>query len=126
METLIGMRGIDAGHRANVVHRCRLAFSVNHLRPREAENYARVAIQNSNALLQKLWGAEVVVRPPFEILSTGKLEHAVVIPRRTSVDIAAIVSDARVAGGIRPADRFGSVRGCVIGNDQFKIAECLR
>jgi hypothetical protein len=125
VETLIRMRGIYAGHRWNVIRRYWPALSVDNLGSREAENDPRITIQNGDTLLQKFRGAEVVVRQPLKVLSAGDLEHAVVIPRCASVDVAAAIPKARVPPRVRAADLFGPVCGRVIGNDYLKILEGL-
>jgi hypothetical protein len=125
VEARISARGIHAGHCGNLILRHRIAVSVHYLGSGSAENYSGIAVKNGDALLQELGCAEVIVRPPFEVLSAGEFENSIVSPRRAPIDVTPVVPDAAVALCVRPADLLGAVHRCIVGDYYFQVFEGL-
>jgi hypothetical protein len=69
----------------------------------------RLSIERRNALRKEIWRTDVVCRRPFEVLTLGKLEHPIVVPRTATVDIIPKVANTWIAVYILATDCFGAI-----------------
>ncbi|HEY7089089.1 MAG TPA: hypothetical protein VH518_13425 [Tepidisphaeraceae bacterium] len=63
---------------------------------------------------------------PAEVFTARQLEAPVVIGRGAEIGLVSEISDARVAGDIFLTDLLSLIRGSVVADDEFEIAERLR
>ena len=63
---------------------------------------------------------------PHEILTASLIKDKIKVGREATIFILPEITNPGIACGVFSADGAGSVSGCVVGDDQLKVAKGLR